>query len=158
MAATATTSAPDVLTADATRRDLDPSPITPDHVIDGDPVARSVELTRSGDGLISTYIWDCTAGEFHWYFGVDEIVHILDGEVHVTDDAGTTVTLGPGDVGHFALGSHTVWHVPQYVRKLAFHRNAKPAPVPVRAARRLRRMLTSSGAVAAAPVVCALPV
>src|SRR3954451_13210007 len=146
------------LTADARRSDLAAAPITAAHVIDGAPEARSVRLTASDDGLISTYLWDCTAGRFHWYFGVDEIVHVLDGEVHVTDDAGTTVTLRAGDVAHFPLHSHTVWHVPAYVRKLAFHRNPKPAPLPLRAARRLRRVLVPSGAVVAAPVVCALPV
>jgi uncharacterized cupin superfamily protein len=149
---------PDVLTGDATRRDLDPLPITPAHVIAGDPVARCTGLTASGDGQTSSCIWDCTAGTFHWYFTVEEIVHILDGEVHVTDDAGATITLRAGDVGHFALNSHSVWHVPEYVRKLAFHRTPKPAPVPVRAARKLRRMLATTGVLAVGPLVCALPV
>jgi uncharacterized cupin superfamily protein len=146
------------LTADARRRDLDASPITAEHVIEGDPVARSVQLTTSDDGLVSTYVWDCTAGRFHWHFGVDEVVHILDGEVHVTGDDGATAILRTGDVGHFPLGSHSVWHVPEYVRKLAVHRAPRPAPLALRAARRLRRMATSSGAAAALPVVVALPV
>jgi uncharacterized protein len=132
------------LTADVQRADLGASPITPEHVIAGAPVARSVELTRSGDGLLSTHIWDCTAGHFHWYFGVDEVVHVLEGEVHVTGDDGRTVTLRAGDVGHFAVHSHTVWDVPEYVRKLAFHRTPRPATAPVRAARRLRRMAASA--------------
>jgi ethanolamine utilization protein EutQ (cupin superfamily) len=99
-------------------------------------------------------VGDCTAGKFHWHFGVDEIVHILEGEVHVTDDAGRTVTLQAGDVGHFALGSHTVWEVPDYVCKLAFHR---VPTLPIRVKRKLRRMLVPGGAVLIAPVVCALP-
>jgi uncharacterized cupin superfamily protein len=131
------------LTADARRRDLDPLPIHDPHVIAGEPVARCSQLTASADGLVSTHVWDCTAGKFHWYFGVDEIVHILEGEVHVTDDAGRTVTLQTGDVGHFALDSHTVWDVPDYVCKLAFHR--VPA-LPIRVKRKLRRMLVPSGA------------
>ena len=125
------------LTGDARRRDLGEAPITPADVIDGTPVARSTCLTSSADGLVSTHLWDCTAGRFHWTFGVDEIVHILDGEVHVTDDAGATAILQTGDVAHFPLGSHTIWHVPEYVRKLAVHRTPKPRPLPVRAARRL---------------------
>jgi uncharacterized cupin superfamily protein len=143
------------LTADARSRDLAPAPISPAHVLEGEPVAQAAQLTVSDDGRISTYLWDCTAGRFHWYFGVDEIVHILDGEVNVTDDTGRTVRLAAGDVGHFPVGSHTVWHVPTYVRKLAFHRTPR---LPMRAARRLRRMLTTTGAVAVGPVVCALPV
>ena len=104
-------------------------------------MARSIQLTESADGLVSTHLWDCTAGRFHWYFGVDEIVHILDGEVHVTDDDGQTVVLGVGDVGHFALHSHSVWDVPEYVRKLAFHRAPKPVSLPVRALRKLGRTI-----------------
>jgi uncharacterized cupin superfamily protein len=138
---------PGFLTGDARRRDLGASPITPEHVIEGDPIARSVQLTASGDELLSTYIWDCTAGRFHWHFGVDEIVHILDGEVHVTGDDGRTVVLQTGDVGHFPLGSHTIWHVPEYVRKLAVHRAPRPAALPVRAARRLKRLATSPAGV-----------
>jgi uncharacterized cupin superfamily protein len=147
-----------ILTADARRRDLAASPITAEHVIAGAPVARSVLLTTSDDGLVSTYIWDCTAGRFHWYFGVDEIVHILDGEVHVTGDDGATVILRTGDVGHFPLHSHAIWHVPEYVRKLAVHRAPKPLPLPLRAARKLRALATSSGAALALPVADLLPV
>jgi len=104
------------------------------------PVARSAVLTTSDDGLVSTHLWDCTAGRFHWYFGVDEVVHILEGEVHVTGDDGRTVILRTGDIGHFALHSHTIWHVPEYVRKFAVHRAPRPVPLPVRAARKLRRL------------------
>ncbi|MCW2984639.1 MAG: hypothetical protein JWR63_2209, partial [Conexibacter sp.] len=118
------------LTADARRHDLGAAPITAAHVIEGEPVARSVQLTASDDGLVSTHLWDCTAGRFHWHFGVDEVVHILDGEVHVTGDDGETAILGAGDVGHFALGSHSVWHVPEYVRKLAVHRAPRPVALP----------------------------
>ena len=130
-----------ILTGDAQRQDLDDAPIAPDHVIAGAPAARAAKLTESADGLVSTHLWDCTAGRFHWYFGVDEIVHILDGEVHVTGDDGQTVVLRAGDVGHFPLHSHSVWDVPEYVRKLAFHRVPKPVALPVRAARKLRRAI-----------------
>ncbi|HEX5926059.1 MAG TPA: cupin domain-containing protein [Baekduia sp.] len=150
-------SATTILTGDAQRRDLQPAPIPVDHVIEGEPEARCVRLTESDDGLVSTHLWDCTAGRFHWHFGVDEIVHILDGEVHVTDDRGHTVVLGIGDVGHFALHSHSVWYVPDYVRKLAFHRAPKPVPLPIRAVRKLARMMSASGVVAALPVLTAPP-
>jgi uncharacterized cupin superfamily protein len=146
-----------ILTGDVRRRDLAAAPITAEHVIDGAPVARSIELTSSDDGLVSTHIWDCTAGRFHWYFGVDEIVHILDGEVHVTGDDGATVILRTGDVGHFPLDSHAIWHVPEYVRKLAVLRAPK-VPLPLRAARKLQRLATSRGAAVALPVADLLPV
>jgi uncharacterized protein len=149
------------LTGDAQRRDLGESPIDADWILDGAPVARSTQLTEE-DG-VSTYLWDCTAGRFHWHFGVDEIVHILEGAVHVTGDDGHTVTLRTGDVGHFPLGSHAIWHVEEYVRKLAVHRAPRPAALPVRAARRLRhdarlRLVALAGAATAAiPVAATTP-
>jgi uncharacterized cupin superfamily protein len=144
--------------ADARRSDLEASPINADWVIDGAPVARSVQLTASEDESVSTYLWDCTAGRFHWHFGVDEIVHILEGEVHVTCDDGRTIVLQTGDVGHFPLHSHAIWHVPEYVRKLAVHRAPQPRPLAVRAVSRLRRLATSGSAALALPVLEALPV
>lgn len=147
-----------IRTGDARRVDLDLSPITPEHVIEGAPVARSAQLTASDCGAVTTYVWDCTAGRFHWHFGVDEVVHILDGEVHVTDDDGTTIVLRAGDVGHFPLGSHSIWHVPEYVRKFAVHRAPARRPLVLRAAGRMRRMALRHHVVVALPVVGLLPV
>jgi uncharacterized cupin superfamily protein len=127
-----------ILLADARREDLAEAPIAPDTVLDGAPIARSTEITRSPDGRISTHLWDCSAGRFRWYFWTDEIVHILDGEVHIDDEAGQAFVLRAGDVAHFHEGSSAIWHVPDYVRKLAFHR----APsLPRRLARKLRAMV-----------------
>jgi hypothetical protein len=126
-----------ILLADARRVDLAPAPIAADTVLAGDPVARSTEITRSADGLISTHLWDCSAGRFRWFFWTDEIVHILEGEVHIDDEAGQAFVLRTGDVAHFAQGTTAVWDVPDYVRKLAFHRTLGR---PARIVRRLRRL------------------
>jgi uncharacterized cupin superfamily protein len=129
---------PTILLADARRVDLADAPIAPEAVLAGAPVARSREITRSADGRISTHLWDCSAGRFRWYFWTDEIVHILEGEVHVDDEAGRSFVLRAGDVAHFPTGATTVWHVPEYVRKLAFHR----APgLRARVMRKLRRLV-----------------
>jgi uncharacterized cupin superfamily protein len=150
------------LTGDGRRRDLDDVPIPADWIVDGAPVARGTQLTASGRGSVSTHLWDCTAGRFHWHFGVDEIVHILDGEVHVTGDDGRTVTLRTGDVAHFPYGTHAIWQVDAYVRKLAVLRTR---PRPLRALhrfrhdRRLQRWAAACSAATAvmAPVAVATP-
>ena len=64
---------------------LNSYPIRDEWIIAGSPVARAVELARSPDGVCTSVQWDCTAGTFHWYFGVEETVHILEGEVVVRD-------------------------------------------------------------------------
>ena len=62
-----------------------------------------------------------------------------------------------GDVGHFPLGSHSIWHVPEYVRKLAVHRAPKRRPLVLRAAGRLRR-LALRGHPVALPALDLLPI
>ena len=86
------------------------------------------EIARSGDGTAVSVIWDCTAGEFEWRFGVDETVHILQGDVFVRGATGGERRLVVGDVAFFASGSVTYWRVESYVRKLAFCRHSMPTP------------------------------
>jgi uncharacterized protein len=119
------------------------TPINPDWIVDGNPQARTAEHSRGHDDASLTAIWDCTAGEFRWFFGWDETVMILEGEVHVTAEDGTERTLRVGDVAFFAGGTWANWRVDNYVRKVAFLR--KPFPRPVAILYRLRNLLRSSG-------------
>ena len=97
--------------------DLAPAPIFPAWIVDGNPVARNNVLARCP--LFTMSIWDCTAGAFFWYYGTEETVYILQGEVVITDVMGRSRTLVPGDAALFAAGDWLHWHVPQYVRKFA---------------------------------------
>ena len=72
--------------------------------------------------------WSCTAGRFNWHYSVDETVHIVAGEVFITDDSGEERRLGPGDSAFFPAGSRSVWRVPVAVRKVAVCRQAMPRP------------------------------
>ncbi len=113
-----------IAAADVLLRD---APINPAWVREGAPRARMGEISRSGDGAAVTVVWDCGAGLFEWRFGVDETVHILEGEVAVADANGVSRVLRAGDVAFFPVGSVTLWRVDTYVRKLAFCRHAMPA-------------------------------
>jgi len=110
---------------ETSRTDLRPLPIDPSWIKTGEPVARSVTLGKSPDGLLTAGLWDCTAGTFTWIFRRDEIVHIVEGEVRVHEGP-TTHVLVPGSVAYFPRGLETVWEVPTYVKK-AFVLRA-PAP------------------------------
>jgi len=72
--------------------------------------------------------WSCTAGRFNWRYAVDETLHIVSGEVFVTDEKGEIRRLGPGDMAFFPAGSCSIWHVPEEVRKLAVCRHSMPRP------------------------------
>jgi len=104
-------------------------PICPDWVVEGAPVARKCILSTSHDGDASTVLWDCTEGAFNWYFGYDETVHIVEGEVEITDAQGFHQVLRANDVAFFPAGSNSFWRVKGYVRKVAFCRTIMPAKV-----------------------------
>jgi uncharacterized cupin superfamily protein len=79
-----------------------------------------------------------------WHYRLDEMVHVISGEVFVTDETGLERRLGPGDMAFFPAGSHSLWRVPVAVRKLAVCRHALPKPpgTAVRAWRRLVAVAT----------------
>lgn len=121
---------------------LEPAPIHPPDVLEGEPVARSGAVADVGDGL-SVWLWDCTAGRFTWSFGsCDEIVHIVSGAVEITDQEGTTFRLVEGDVAAFRANTRATWYVEDHVRKVAVIRETSRG-VLSRGRRKLRRLLAA---------------
>jgi len=118
---------PPFVGASSATADMQSAPIEPSWILSGDPQARVAAHSQSADKFASTAVWDCTAGTFRWYFGVDETVVILEGEVHVKAEDGSERTLRTGDVGYFRGGTWATWHVDNYVKKIAFVR--KPMPM-----------------------------
>ncbi|WP_349359193.1 cupin domain-containing protein [Stappia sp.] len=121
---------------------LAPAPIDPDWILEGAPQARAAQIAHAADGRATLSVWDCTRGRFHWYFGGDEAVHILDGAVNVTGPDGRTRHLVAGDAAWFPAGTWFEWDVPEYVRKVAFCHDPVPAVarLPLRVWGRLGRI------------------
>ena len=115
-----------------------PRPIDPSCIEEGTPVAHCTTFTESPDKRLSSGLWECTAGKFAVAFALDEIVHILDGEVIVREEgADTAYTLRPGDAAYFPLGMVTHWNVPRFVRKFFVVRVPGGSPRLARARQRL---------------------
>ena len=106
--------------------ELLPAPIPAHWIVEGAPQARSKRLWTSVDCTASVIAWSCTPGRFNWHYKVDEILHILSGEVFVTDDKGQSRRLGPGDMVCFHAGSSSLWHVTKELRKVAICRHNIP--------------------------------
>jgi uncharacterized cupin superfamily protein len=123
---------------------LKPAPINPDWVVAGSPVARAGEIARSTDGTTLSAVWDCTAGTFDWHFGVDETVHIVEGEVEVSAPGFGPRMLRSGDAALFRAGTIARWRVPAYVKKIAYCRHPLPRPLgfALRAFGRIRSVLS----------------
>ncbi len=128
-----------VVAAHADHLAMKAAPINSDWIIRGTPLARIGEHSTSTDEASSTAVWDCTAGEFRWYFNWDETVVIQEGEVHVTDADGEVRLLRAGDIAYFRGGTWATWRIDNYVRKIAFLR--KPFPGPLATLYRLRNAL-----------------
>jgi uncharacterized protein len=109
--------------------ELAPAPIPAHWIVEGTPQAYSNRLATSADGTSSIMVWSCTPGRFKWLYNVDETLHIISGEIFVTDEKGESRRLGPGDVAFFPAGSRIIWHVTKEVRKLAFCRHSTPRPL-----------------------------
>jgi len=60
--------------------------------------------------------WSCTAGEFDWTYGGDEIVSILEGGAYLTY-AGKTQLVFAGDTVHFKRGTTVHWRIEKHIRK-----------------------------------------
>ena len=116
-----------VVIASTTEAELTPVPIPADWVIEGTPQVRSKLLTKTSDRAAAAIVWACSAGRFHWHYDVDEFLHIMSGEVFVTDEKGNVRRLGPGDMAFFPAGGHSIWHVTQEIKKLAICKQPMPA-------------------------------
>jgi ethanolamine utilization protein EutQ (cupin superfamily) len=92
-------------------------------------------------------VWECTAGRFNWFYGIDESVYVVEGSMRLKDSNGNQRLVNAGDTVFFPAGSHAEWTVDKYVKKVAFLRSTVPAPVAVgiRVFRRLWRLLSGSG-------------
>jgi len=134
---------------------LNPSPIHPEWMIEGNPIARNKVLSSSADGTASTLIWDCTAGRFNWFYDVDETIYVIEGGVVIRDAGGAARRLSAGDTIFFPAGARAEWHVEDYIRKIAFCR--VPLPRPIVFARRgyrfLKRLVGTRGGANAAPAM-----
>ncbi|MBV9827081.1 MAG: DUF861 domain-containing protein [Alphaproteobacteria bacterium] len=135
--------------ASATNLPLTSAPITPSWVRSGSPAARNAVLSCSADGMATTIVWDCTAGEFEWTYTIDETIYFLEGSAVITDGHAPPRRFGPGDVLFLPRGTVARWQIENYVRKVAFCRKSPPALVTIglRAARkvgRIKRRLTAA--------------
>jgi uncharacterized cupin superfamily protein len=101
---------------------LSSAPINPDWILGGAPVARAQQIYRSKDGAADTFIWECTAGRFNWFYVIDETVYVIEGSVVVRDEEGIYNHLQAGSTIFFPAGSKAEWLVDKYVRKIAFCR------------------------------------
>ena len=103
--------------AEPVHRPLTGFSVDPSWVKSGTPNFRATETVRSPDGKSISGLWACDGPTvFEWTFGLDETVHLLEGQVHV-DYLGQRFTLKPGDTATFHAGTKATWNVPVHAKK-----------------------------------------
>jgi uncharacterized cupin superfamily protein len=96
---------------------LQPAPLDPADVVDGEPRAASAILRQSDDLTLQNGVWECTPGTFYLPHNYEETVTVLAGRVTVTPEGGEPLELGPGDTAFFPAGTRVLWEVHETIRK-----------------------------------------
>ncbi|GJE26909.1 cupin domain-containing protein [Methylobacterium organophilum] len=89
----------------------------PARILSGDPAQTVSFVYRNADGSVSAGIWTCQPGKWRIDFKQDEFVHILEGEVVVTDGDGRAKTYRAGDAFVTPAGFSGTWDVRRPVKK-----------------------------------------
>ena len=87
--------------------------------LDGELATRGISLWKSEDTTIKTGTWQCSPGKSRWEFeGGGEFIQVLSGEMIVTRDGATPVTLRAGDTAVFPPGWKGTWEITTTLRKV----------------------------------------
>jgi uncharacterized cupin superfamily protein len=115
-----------VIEAVTPSNDLEPAPISSNWILAGSPQARSKILAKSNDRTAVIMVWECSAGRFNWYYGEDETVVVVSGEVFITTEKSGERRLGQGDVAFFPAGTSCTWRITDHIKKVAILRKDLP--------------------------------
>ena len=97
--------------------ELEPWPLEPDQVVEGDPQVSGRVLDTSVDGRVERGVWQHTAGASRDTES-DELFVVLRGRATIEVKGGPTLDVGPGDVGLLHAGDRTTWRVQEDLRKI----------------------------------------
>lgn len=72
------------------KAELDPFPLKPEQIIEGDPQASAKLIWTSDDGTQASGIWECTPGTFS-YEHANETAGVIQGKATITPEGGEPV-------------------------------------------------------------------
>ena len=115
-----------IFTVNAPTAELDPWPLPPEVITEGDPQAHGRFLWQSDDKRLGNGVWTCTPGSFNWDYTWDETIGLVEGEITIADQDGDSRTYGPGDMIFVPVGTKARWTVHKTVRKFFHLRSDTP--------------------------------
>ena len=88
-----------------------PEPITADldgwKKVEGNPTMKTWIQHTSNDGSVISGTWEATPGTYHATYGAYEFVHLIDGQITITPDGGSSVTVNPSRALHHTRSAAT---------------------------------------------------
>jgi uncharacterized cupin superfamily protein len=104
------TARPGVLRVSVLDAPLQPDPLDPGQVLEGDPQTSDHTLATSADGRATSGVWSCSPGTFA-DVEVDETFVVVSGRATIQAQDEAPVDVGPGDLCVLRAGTRTVWTV-----------------------------------------------
>lgn len=96
---------------------LPASPLPQEEILEGSGLARCRFTAESEDEGACSGFWSCEPGRYEFYFGYDEFVYLIEGELTVVDSDGHRFPMKAGDTAHFPQGCTTIWEITQKMTK-----------------------------------------
>ena len=81
-------------------------------------VEKTVDQNRLDELGVSDWpVWEKEVSKFPWFYDAKEVCYILEGEVEVVEEDGSSVQFGAGDLVTFSQGLSCTWNIKKPVRK-----------------------------------------
>ena len=90
-------------------------------MVDGTAVGEVHWIRNEAAGANDTLLvglWRSEPTTVPYFFGEDETIHALEGELQITLESGEVVTLTPGDIASFDKGTKSTWTIMSSFKKL----------------------------------------
>lgn len=85
--------------------------------VEGNPTMKTWVQHTSADGGVISGTWEATPGSYHATYSAYEFVHLMEGQITITEDGGSPVTMKAGDAFVVDAGFKGVWKIEKAVRK-----------------------------------------
>ena len=99
------------------------TPITADldgwNPVAGSPTMKTWIENKTADGKFLTGFWEATPGTYHVTYKADELIHLFEGKVTLTEDGtGKTAQFKAGDSFQIDAGFVGTWKTEEKIRKI----------------------------------------
>lgn len=86
--------------------------------VDGSPSMKTWIEHKTDDGKFLTGFWEATPGTYRVTYKADELIHLFEGKVTLSEDGGETRQYSAGESFQIAAGFTGLWKTEERIRKI----------------------------------------